>query len=433
MRAQPAVGEPAAGARYAARFLPLRVLIPGAALLVAGVAMAAALTASGPPALPRDQRWRNDVAYLASELPRLHVGGLLRVPRSAWDAAAARLEREVPRLTDGQVIVGMAQMVAMLHDDETLVIMPRTAFLPAGLIWVGSRLYLTVVPLADRDLLGAQVLGVDGHPIAQVLGRIGSVIDYQDPGLLRDEEASYLNSFPGLLYWLGVTTSPDWASFTVRSMAGVRSIIRLPAVTHVRLASFIGVPTPMYLRDQGQPYWLKVLTRQRAVYLKYNACLDDGGFQRLAAQALAVLRRRPSYRLIVDLRDNGGGDTQPFTSLIDSLDGDPALHRQDRIFGLVNTETDSSATYDANSLGEVPNAVLIGQTPGDPIDEFGDEATFRLPYSKIQVVYTTKIVNDPHRKLATPDVVVTPTIKQVLAGDDPVLAAAMGYGRQQPG
>ena len=48
------------------------------------------------------------------------------------DAAAARLEAEVPRLTDGQLIVGMARMVAMLHDDETQVILPAEASSRSG-------------------------------------------------------------------------------------------------------------------------------------------------------------------------------------------------------------------------------------------------------------------------------------------------------------
>ena len=51
---------------------------------------------------------------------------------AAGDAAAARLEAEVPRLTDGQVIVGMARMVAMLQDDETQVILPAEASSRSG-------------------------------------------------------------------------------------------------------------------------------------------------------------------------------------------------------------------------------------------------------------------------------------------------------------
>jgi hypothetical protein len=73
--------------------------------------------------------------------------------------------------------------------------------------------------------------------------------------------------------------------------------------------------------------------------------------------------------------------------------------------------------------------VLIGQPPADPIDEYGNENTFRLPNSGIVVMYTTAIVNDSRHSLATPDVVVSPAVAQVLDGSDPVLTAALGYGR----
>jgi hypothetical protein len=410
-----------------------RVLVPGIAVLAAAATVITVLAIGGSrPALSRNQRWRDDIAYLASELPDEHVGGLLQVRRPTWNAAAARLAAEVPRLTDGQVIVGMARMAAMLHDDETQVILPAGASFPFRLTWAGGKLYLVSVPLAERDLLGAQILEVGGQPLAQVLSRIGSVIDYQDPGLLRDDEAGYLRSFPPLLYWLGVTRSPDWAAFTVRAVNGVRSVIRLSAATRVRAAALASIPQPLYSRDQDKPYWLRILSSQHAVYLKYNECLNDNGFQQLAAQAFAVLRQQPSYRLIVDLRDNSGGDTEPFTSLIDGLTADPALHRRDRIFGLVNQYTDSSATLDANSLSQVPNAVLIGQQPGDPIDEYGNESSFTLPHSGLTVIYTTKVVNDPRRRLAAPDIVVAPTIRQVLTGVDPVLDTALNYDLPGP-
>jgi hypothetical protein len=51
----------------------------------------------------------------------------------------------------------------------------------------------------------------------------------------------------------------------------------------------------------------------------------------------------------------------------------------------------------------------------------------RLPHSHLQVVYTTKVANPPGNRLATPDIVITPTISQVLAGTDPVLDRAFSY------
>lgn len=73
--------------------------------------------------------------------------------------------------------------------------------------------------------------------------------------------------------------------------------------------------------------------------------------------------------------------------------------------------------------------MLIGQQPGDPIDEYGNESSFTLPNSGITVLYTTKIVNDPRNWLAAPDIVIGPTIQQVLTGVDPVLATALSYDR----
>ena len=85
------------------------------------------------------------------------------------------------------------------------------------------------------------------------------------------------------------------------------------------------VPSPLYLRHGAEPFWLRILGRRRAVYLKYNQCMPGAGFQRLAARALTVLRAHPAYRLIVDLRDNLGGDRQPFQALLTGIWADPAI------------------------------------------------------------------------------------------------------------
>jgi hypothetical protein len=52
---------------------------------------------------------------------------------------------------------------------------------------------------------------------------------------------------------------------------------------------------------------MTAVAAQDAVYLKYNQCLDNDGFQQLAARALALLRVHPAWRLIIDLRFNYGG------------------------------------------------------------------------------------------------------------------------------
>lgn len=103
-------------------WLRFRWLWAGTLVVVLAVAgLVAALVVAAPSPSARDQRWRRDIAYLASQLPQVRADVLGTVPPSAWNAAARRLESRVPRLSNGQIVVGMARLVAMLHDDETQV------------------------------------------------------------------------------------------------------------------------------------------------------------------------------------------------------------------------------------------------------------------------------------------------------------------------
>jgi hypothetical protein len=412
----------------------------GRHLLVVVLALAAGSAAGCQSAAPvRDQNWQQDVAYLARELPRAHVDGLTTVSRTAWMAAAHRLEQQVPQLSDGQVIVGMARMVAMLHDDETQLILPPSAIYPFAARWIGGGLYLIGVPAADRWLLGARLVAVDGHSMKEVLARLRSVIDYQDPGeaqgwevgwdQLGPSQPGYLND-ASLLRWLAITRAATTAEFTVRTAGGSIRTVKLTAggLAGRSFPRISFVPSPLYMRNTAAPYWLQILGGQRAVYLKYNHCLPGTGFQRLAARALEVLRAHPAYRLIVDLRNNPGGDSHPFHALITGIRADPAINRRGRIFGLINDFTASSAALDSYSLRSKTNALLIGQQAADPIDEFGnDNHILKLPHYGVLVQFTTTVINPGKTRYGRPDIGVAPTLHDWLTGQDPVLAKTLAY------
>jgi hypothetical protein len=420
-----------------ASFHGARALAAAVGVLILAGCTASPGSASATGSTPRDRHWQQDIAYLAQELPSVRVAGLGPVPAATWDAAAQRLEAQVPRLTDVQVEAGMARMIAMLHDDETLLLFPPAPLYPLDAEWFGGSLFLVGVPGIDPQLLGTEILAVDGLPIARVAARLGALVDYEDTGILRATQAGYLDD-AGLLYSLGITTSPVAETLTVRTATGRELAVPVTAggsgyftaVDDNLFTVLPGVahgPVPLYLQNATMPYWLRILPAQQAVYLKYNSCVSDSGFQRLAARALAVLAQHPGYRLVVDLRDNPGGNSQPFLSLVNGIAANPAVNQRGRVFGLINQFTDSSATVDASNLARFTHAVLIGQQVMDPLDLYGNTSTFKLPNSGISVLYTTARVNSTGKALIAPDVAVTPTPAQAITGRDPVLAAALSW------
>jgi hypothetical protein len=130
---------------------------------------------SSAPLSVRDRRWQQDIAYLTRELPAVRGAGLGAVTPSAWDAVAAHLEAQVPGLTDGQLVVRLAQMVAMLHDDETLVQFPPGPVFWLDAQWVGSGRYVNsdAAPMGIPDIAVeptmAQILAGDDPVLAAAL------------------------------------------------------------------------------------------------------------------------------------------------------------------------------------------------------------------------------------------------------------------------
>jgi len=276
---------------------------------------------------------------------------------------------------------------------------------------------------------------VDGHPIAQVESRLRKVIDYQDPGLARATMTGFAHelgdlSNADLMSWLGLARSSGGVTITVQVPGGGLRRVWMPArnLDTGPVPAVATIPADFYQQHPAEPYWMRVLRRQHAVYLKYNQCLETSGFQRLTARAMAVLHAHPSWKLIVDLRGNPGGDTTPFDPLLTDIRRDRVLNRRGHVFGLIDGLTASSATLDAGNLSSETHALLVGEQVSDPVDEFGnDNGELRLPYNNVQVQYTTAVVNPSRIRWGIPDIPVTPSVHDLLTGHDPVLATALAY------
>ena len=114
-----------------------RRLLPAVAAALVPLA-GSMLSACAAPQSVGDKNWQQDIAYLARKLPLVHVDGLTHTSRAAWAAAAAHLQAQVPRLSNGQVIVAMTRLIAMLRDDETQLTMPTSPVYPFAAQWIGN-------------------------------------------------------------------------------------------------------------------------------------------------------------------------------------------------------------------------------------------------------------------------------------------------------
>ena len=65
------------------------------------------------------RQWREDLTYIARELPRRHKNLFHAWRREQFDSAMAALDRKLPTLARHQVIVELARIVAHVGDGHT--------------------------------------------------------------------------------------------------------------------------------------------------------------------------------------------------------------------------------------------------------------------------------------------------------------------------
>src|SRR4029078_2455519 len=65
------------------------------------------------------EKWRDDLAYIAREMPGTHKDLFHKMSRESFEAAEKQLHERIPTLKRNQIIVEMMKMVAMVGDGHS--------------------------------------------------------------------------------------------------------------------------------------------------------------------------------------------------------------------------------------------------------------------------------------------------------------------------
>jgi hypothetical protein len=409
----------------------LAVLTASGALAAVGLTLLHQRTAQLQPHM-NVQAFDSDLAVLQHQLPLIHP----HVDMQAWDAAVAQLRGRLPTLTEDQADVGFMELVASLGDRNGHTgIFPldsgnRRAFHEYPfLVYEFSEGVYVIGQLGGHGLIGARLTAIGGIPIAQVLLRVEPLVPHDNTTSgVRNVRWMYLLS-EEVLNGLGIAPRFD---FTLRNGSHVE---RTPApVSASRYArAFNGIGPPMwpngtaYAADRRAKTRVSLLAHGRVVYVAYNTTTVDTST--IAARVARLASKPRVRRVVVDLRNNRGGDNQTYPPLIHALKG---LRRKHRTLAVLAGRATFSAA--ANFMGDLEAAtryLLVGEDSGGAPNLYGDVEPLDLPQTGLRVEIATtwwvksKLGPSDPRVTFHPDVVVPSTAESWFAGGDPALKAAL--------
>lgn len=392
--------------------------------------------AQAPSALSRDDKWREDLKTLATELPQRHKNLFFHLPRPQFEQEIATLSAAVPQLTDAEIKLGLWRLAAKIGDAHTRIQYDSEQTFPFALYQFSDGVFVAAATEEQRALLGAQLLKLGDTGIEQAKAIVRQVIPVENESWFKAQFPSYLTD-PQLLVLLKILPSADAGRFTFKGRDGKEFSVTLKPLalqpSPQFLRPFDGAPDklPLQYRNPQAFYWYEYLPDTKTLYLNYTRCqqMPDKPFKDFADEVWKLIDERGAERLVIDLRRNGGGNSIIFEPFTTALSKHPRLNQKGKTFVLIGRSTFSSAFLNALRLKRETKALLVGEPTGQKPNAYGEVRSFTLPHSKLVVRYSTKFFQMMEGDLPSlePDQLIDRSAADFYTGRDPVLEWALRY------
>jgi tetratricopeptide (TPR) repeat protein len=384
----------------------------------------------------RDEGWRYDLAFLVSEITRLHYVYRSQPLHSDFKADASALDESIPKLSDAQITVRLQRLLARLGDGHSISYclggkrpLPR---LPIRVYLFADGLFVVGAPDEYRRLVGRRVERIGDMDALDAVAHIAPYVSQDNPMFVK-AIGMYLLLSPDFLQAAGVVADAREVTLTFDDGRGGREKVRLrpeppgELVKTLRPSELPGAPPPpRYLRDVSDPYWFEPLPDHDAVYFAFNAVTDKQG-ESIADFALRLQRsldERHGRNLIVDVRNNVGGNGELLVPILRTLVHFETSRPDARLFVVTSRSTFSAAQIFIARLERMTNAVFVGEPSSSSPTFVGEDTLVVLPYSGTAVSISSRFhTMDPsdRRQWIPPAIPVALTSNAYFANQDLVL------------
>jgi hypothetical protein len=384
----------------------------------------------------RLDKWTEDIEQLALELPQGHKNLFFNLNKDDFQKQIQNLKNNIDNYDDCMISVDIASITASARDAHTTTIMPITRFMPFEFYWFPEGIYIITCLGETADALNCKVTHFNGIPIEEVIQRVELIVSHENDAFLKAQLPKYFQAVE-VLYGLEIIDEFDHVELSLETVGGEVLDITVPTYGYkefksktIRNANVSEINLPLYRRNKDKNYWRYFIAESNTLYFNYNSCreMQDISVQRFTMELMEFINREDVRRLVVDLRNNLGGNSTLLEPFIKELSKCEKLNRISGIYVILGRETFSSALLNAYALKNKTKAIFIGEATGGKPNCYGEVKFFNLKNSKLQIRYSTeyyKLVEDDEQQSFFPDAITEVTIKDYIDDRDPCMDYAL--------
>ena len=371
---------------------------------------------------------------MATQLEQKHPALYHQTSKEQFARQLESLSASAATRDDAALLVGLLQLIASVGDGHTSVSGNYQALgfrrLPVSFYLFEDGLFIVDADTSISRLVGRRVAAFDGLPTDSVIALVSTVIAHDnEPGLRFSLPGSLVT--PEILHTLGAARSRDRVTLRLTAPSGRSEDVVIPTVGSSSAVTWTvagRVPVdslPLYRRRANVNYWAQLIRDARTLYIAYNRCANDTAdpMTRFAAQMKQLAADSGVTRVVVDFRNNSGGNSAVIAPLLTWLRELRAQRPDVQIAGVIGRRTFSSALMNAIAFKEQVKAPLYGEATGGKPNHFGEVRQIPLPTLGLVVNHSTRrwrlVEGDP--LTLEPDVHVPLRSAESFQRRDPVL------------
>lgn len=427
-------------------------------------------------------QWREDLKFFVDRLTNVHPNVFYSIPEKEFRAAVASLDSRIPSLTTDEIILEFMRINALVGDGHTNFYVPRHPYgkpqagnrltnppkepvtrfhlLPIQLNVYSDGMFISAGAGDNASLAGSRVMKIGKATADEALAAAGALVAYDRVarrGALslervkaleeKDETprpgnpmgikavAPYYLTYSEVLKALHLIEDAAAVPLTLQTTDGKTIETTLKPMqpgadlkwTSARELAKSAVP--LYMEDHENNFWFKHLPEHDAVFFKFNS-VQNKKEERLAAffdRLFQFIDEHNVHRLIIDMRDNGGGDNTLNRPLITGIIRHDAINKPENLFVITDRHTFSAASNCAIDLKIWTRAKFVGEPNGNSMHFYGDAVFYELPNSHLQgrvsALYWQQTWARDARLAIEPDIPAPLSSSDFRSGRDPALAA----------